>query len=604
MEPIVKKRVEVFEDAARRVGATYVLDKGVHMRVWAPEKSEVQVQWLEGTTETIEKSKDGYFKGFFPNAKPGDLYSFVVDGKVLPDPASRSQPRGVTGPSEVLEQDFSWTDQAWKGVPYHEWVIYEIHTGTFSEQGTFDAIIEDLPRLRTLGVTTLEIMPVSPFPGLRNWGYDGVFPHGVQHNYGGPRGLKNLVNACHDQGIAVILDVVFNHMGPEGDVLPEYGPYFQSKYKTPWGASLNYDGAHSEHVRNYFLQAVWQWLTEFHFDGLRLDAVHTIFDTSPIPFLEEMTMLKRYAEKKRGYPLILIAESDMNDSRLLAPPEQNGNGMDAHRADDLHHILHVLLTGETGSYYVDYTGGLKQLADTYRTGVYFQGEYSFSRGRCHGRSYNGVDPKRFIVETQNHDQIGNRIHGKRLNSIVGFDKIKLCAASIFLSPCTPLFFMGEEFASDQPFHYFINHEGEELKKMIREGRNNEFDLTMEEIDPADEELFTLSTLKDKSIRDNHVSSSLYELYKDLISLSKRVRKLKHSVHLDEIKKIIVLSYDGAEKMSCVLSFNDKTIDFDDASGGDIILSLEDYGEDGIKRTERKFSGSHKMEPYSAIVIER
>lgn len=606
MDPVIQKRVDLFEDPARRVGATYVPGEGVHVRVFAPEKTQVEIQWTDGVTKVLQAAEDGYYTGLFPQAKPGDRYAFIVNGRTLPDPASRYQPHGVHGPSEVVAQDFAWTDKDWRGVPFDEWVIYEIHVGTYSSRGDFEGVISDLPRLRDLGVTTIEIMPVSPFSGARNWGYDGVFPHAVQNSYGGPRGLKTLVDACHAHGLCIILDVVYNHLGPEGNVLPFFGPYFQSTYKTPWGDALNFDGPQSEHVRNYFLQTVWQWLTEYRFDGLRLDAVHAILDTSPLPFLEELSRLKAAAEKVRGIPLTVIAETDRNDSRMLAKPEENGLGFDAQWADDLHHALHVMLTGENGGYYADY-GGIEQLWRTYRDGVAFQGEYSFTRGRCHGRSYAGVDKKRLVVQTQNHDQIGNRINGRRLNALVGFEKIRLDAAAIFLTPFTPLFFMGEELNLDTPFHYFVSHEDKNLLALVREGRNNEFNLAMEENDPGAEELFTESTLPDdKSVDEGTESGAVLRLFRDLIGHSKKLRQFNgYGAAHDAAQMQIVLSYRSAEaEMRVILSFSENETAHELPEGiWTVLLDLDDYAP-GRSPRERSAEGQLDLPPFAGMLLRK
>jgi maltooligosyltrehalose trehalohydrolase len=598
--------MEIFKDPRRRIGASYVEGEGVYLRVWAPEKEHLEVRWVGGDKFSLLKDKDGYFNGHFSEARPGDRYELIADGKTTPDPAARYQPDGVFSASEVVAFDYAWTDQVWRGVPYGEWVIYEIHTGTYSDRQDFQGIIDDLPRLKDLGVTVLEIMPVSQFPGSRNWGYDGVFPHSVQNSYGGPEKLKALVNACHAHGLAIILDVVYNHLGPEGNILPFMGPYFQSKYKTPWGDALNFDGPMSEDVRNYFLQTVWQWLTEYHFDGLRLDAVQTIFDTSPIPFLEELSRLKSMAEIERGYPLYVIAETDMNDSRLLAHPDLNGLGMDAHWADDLHHVLHVMLTGETESYYADY-GGLDQLARTYRAGVAFEGEYSFTRHRCHGRSYSGIDKKRLVVETQNHDQIGNRIGGQRLNVLVDFEKIKLMAASIFLSPFTPLFFMGEEIGAENPFHYFVNHGSQELIDAIREGRHKEFDLSGEKIDPSSEELLLESLLKNKDHIAGEKSGAIYLLYKHLIGFSKEVRQYDYFVQQDDRQQQIILFYKREDsELRVILSFRDEpgSVLLKENESWKILLRTSDYQPGITEFGSELVQGSVPILPFSAMVLEK
>lgn len=604
MEPIVKRRIESFKDAKSRIGATYVPDEGTFLRVWSPQKDKISIRWDSGEEDILTRDKDGYFSGHFPDKGPGDKYYLVVDGKTVPDPASRFQPDGPTGMTEIVGHEYPWTDHNWRGVPYEQWVIYEIHTGTFSDRHDFQGIIDDLPRLKDLGVTALEIMPVSQFSGARNWGYDGVFPHAVQNSYGGPSGLKALVDACHAHGMAIILDVVYNHLGPEGNVLPMLGSYFQTKYKTPWGDAINFDGPYSEDVRKYFLQSVWQWLTEYHFDGLRLDAIHTIFDTSPISFLEELTRVKKFAEIERGFPLVVIGETDMNDSRLLAPTDQNGIGLDAHWADDLHHCLHVMLTGETHLYYADYAGGLEQLARTYRAGVSFEGEYSFARGRCHGRSYSGIDKKRLIAETQNHDQIGNRVSGERINTRIDFEKVKLMAAAIFLSPFTPMFFMGEEIAAEQPFHYFVSHESEELNGLVRKGRNEEFALSEETIDPASEDLFQQSVLSDKTPSSPR-AKTMYGYFKDLIAYSKKLRSFDHHVLHDEVEQQIILVYRKKdEEMRVVLSFSDKPGRYAvrENDRWSIALRSSAYKEGtGVQKAET-IAGSTQIEPFSAILL--
>ncbi len=547
----------IFTDPEQRVGATYVPDKGVYINLWAPKAKQVAIEWLGQAAMPLERKGDT-FSGFFPSITPGQQYWFHLDGeKRIADPASREQPLDTDGPSAVVAEDFLWTDQQWQGVPFDQWVIYELHAGTYSDTHDFAGIIKDLPRLKALGITTIELMPVAQFSGGRNWGYDGVFLHAVQHAYGGPQKLKELVDACHAQGLAIILDVVYNHFGPEGNVLFECGPYTAEAYKLPWGEALNFDGAYSDHVRHYFLQSAWQWLTEYHFDGLRLDAVQMIFDTSPLPFLQELHHLKKAAEKSRNMPLILISETDKNDPKMVMPVEQNGFGMDGHWADDFHHALHVTLTGEKAGYYADY-GGLEQLAKIYRRGVAFEGEYSPYRKRRHGNSYETVDKKRLIVASQNHDQTGNRLKGERLISLVGPEKARLAAACVLLSPFTPLLFMGEEWGCAQPFNYFVSHKGEELLKNLQKGRQEEwkdFGWNEEALAPGDIKAFDQSVLDQKN-RD----TAMVACYQQLIALSKEIRTLDTpEVREETALKHIILDYGSLLVLLC---FNDKITAFD------------------------------------------
>ena len=574
MEKIISRRIDQFINPEQRVGATFVEGKGVYIRLWAPNINQCEIEWL-GRGRSLLKSDNGYFTGLFSEARPGDRYYFYCDGRRIPDPASRYQPESVSGPSEVVSDDFSWTDLNWKAPPQEEWVIYEIHPGTFSEQHNFEGIIADLPRLKDLGVTTLEIMPVSQFSGDRNWGYDGVFPHAVQDSYGGPAGFKNMVDKAHKHGLAVVLDVVYNHLGPEGNVLPSIAPYTQDKYHTPWGDALNFDGAYSDEVRRYFLQTVWQWLTEYHLDGLRLDAIQTILDTSPIAFLQEVSLIKEQAEKETGRPLVLIAETDMNDARVLDPLNKNGFAFDGHWADDLHHALHVTLTGENTGYYEDY-GGVDQLAKIYANGVAFQGDYSPFRKRMHGKSYAGIDRRRLVVQSQNHDQIGNRLLGDRLSSLVNFEKTKLAAAAVLLSPCMPLLFMGEELYAENPFQYFISHSDKDLVEAVRKGRKAEwksFNWSQEPPDPA-----AISTFEDCVLKDRTSSRAItmQSYYKKLISLSKQVRQMDLKVTNDNTCLYLDYTY-GADAIKVILSFSTNDVEFNQ-KGWECILKSDQYLE--------------------------
>ncbi|MFC2021566.1 alpha-amylase family glycosyl hydrolase, partial [Chloroflexota bacterium] len=340
-----------------KLGATCLGDSRCRFLVWAPLAERVDVHIVSPLEMIVPLEKDdkGYHRGVISGVSERCRYYYRLDGALeCPDPASRFQPDGVHGPSQVIEADFPWEEQEWSGLSLEKYIIYELHPGTFTAEGTFDAIISRLAYLKDLGVTTLELMPVAQFPGSRNWGYDGVYPYAVQDSYGGPEGLKKLVDSCHRQGLAVVLDVVYNHLGPEGNYLANYGPYFTESYKTPWGAALNFDGPHSDEVRRFFIENALVWLTEFHIDALRIDAVHSIMDNSPYTFIEELTDSFHQQASSLKRQAYLIAESSANDARLVKEPEAGGYGMDAQWNDDFHHALHTLLTGEQSGYYQDY----------------------------------------------------------------------------------------------------------------------------------------------------------------------------------------------------------------------------------------------------------
>jgi len=457
------------------IGARYQGDGKCSFKVWAPFCEKVGLKIIYPAERIVQGKRDsrGYWTfdedGIFPNA----TYFYWLDGtKFRPDPASRYQPESVHGPSQVVDHEYPWRDKEWNGIPLKEMIIYELHTGTFTAEGTFEAVIPRLEGLFDLGITALEIMPVGQFPGRRNWGYDGVYPFAVQNSYGGPRGLKKLVDASHTAGLAVILDVVYNHLGPEGNYFADYGPYFTDKYKTPWGRALNFDGAFSDEVRAFFFENALAWFRDYHLDALRLDAVHAIWDTSAMPFLHELAeKVKEFSHGgRRRY---LIAESDLNDVRVIDSHERNGFGIDAQWSDDLHHALHALLTGERDRYYQDF-GSIEDLASALSDGFVYSWRYSKYRKRHHGSSSREFPPERFIVSSQNHDQVGNRPFGERLSQLISFEALKLAAGAVILSPCVPLIFMGEEYAEEAPFLYFVSHSDPELIEATRAGRRMEF----------------------------------------------------------------------------------------------------------------------------------
>jgi maltooligosyltrehalose trehalohydrolase len=469
----------------------------------------------------------GYYRAVIDGVAPGTKYMYRLDGSnERPDPASRYQPDGVHGPSAVVDTSaFAWTDRQWNGPALEASIFYELHVGTYTPEGTFRALQSRLRQLKDLGVTTIELMPIAQFPGGRNWGYDGVYPYAPQNTYGSPGDLQELVNAAHTQGLAVALDVVYNHLGPEGNYLGEYAPYFTDHYHTPWGAALNFDRAHSDEVRFFFIQNALYWLREFHFDALRLDAVHSIFDASAFPFLAELSTQVAALASQLGRRIHVIAESDLNDVRVLRPVEGGGFGMHGQWSDDFHHSVHTLLTGESSGYYADF-GSTHALKKTLENGWYYSGQYSRHRERRHGNSSKGFAPERFVVCNQNHDQVGNRAKGERLGTLVDFESLKLAAGITLLSPFVPLLFMGEEYGEAAPFLYFTGHGDKDLGEAVRRGREREFASFGWKggiPDPQAESTFFASRL-DHSLAEREPHRTLQNLYKRLLRY-RRQRKL-------------------------------------------------------------------------------
>jgi maltooligosyltrehalose trehalohydrolase len=503
----------------RRPGARLTSEGGTRFTVWAPMAERVELG-LEAPDEIVQMDDagDGWFAAEV-SAGPGRRYRYVLDGgEALPDPASGWQPDGVHGSSAVTG-DIAWTDDEWRGTPLNELVLYELHVGTFTPQGTFDAVIPRLADLADLGVTAIEIMPVAEFPGRRNWGYDGVFPYAAQSTYGGPEGLKRLVDAAHEAGIAVFLDVVYNHLGPEGNVLHRYGPYFTDRYRTPWGEAVNMDGPGSDAVRGYFVGNALRWLEEFHVDGLRLDAVQEILDTSATHFLAELSDAVAELSERVGRPLHLIAESDLNDPRMVTARAAGGLAMSAQWTDDFHHTLHRLLTGESDGYYADF-GDPGALAKAYRDAFVMDGRRSPFRGRRFGASARGLPGKRFVVYSQNHDQVGNRMLGERLIEVAGADAARVAAVAVLMAPFVPMLFMGEEYGERAPFQYFVSHTDSELVEAVRRGRAREFSSFRWQGDPPDpqsEETFGRSALRWEA-RDEEDSRAVLDLYRELLRL--------------------------------------------------------------------------------------
>ncbi len=549
-----------------RIGAHYLGDSRCEFRVWAPnaEAAAVKIVSPQERVLPMQQQEGGYWQVTDEEIQPGTQYFYQLNkGESRPDPASNFQALDVHGASQVIDHSFTWNDSSWSGIPLESMIIYELHVGTFTPEGTFEAIISRLKDLQELGVNAIEIMPVAQFPGDRNWGYDGVYPFAVQNSYGGPEGLKRLVDACHQQGIAVIMDVVYNHFGPEGNYMSHFGPYFTEAYRTPWGSAMNFDDAQSDNVRNFFIQNALYWLRDYHIDGLRLDAVHAIYDLGAKHFLEELAENVADLGEQQGRKLYLIAESDLNDPRVVRPVESGGYGIDAQWSDDFHHALHALLTGEQTGYYSDF-GKCEHLAKAYQDTFVYDWKYSPHRQRFHGNSTGDRPFNQFVICIQNHDQVGNRMLGERLSHLVSFEAQKLAAGALLLSPYIPLLFMGEEYGEDAPFIYFVSHSDPDLIRAVRQGRKQEFaafHAQGEPPDPESTETFLKSKLNwEKRKEGKH--QALWSLYQHLISLRntigalvKRERQNMEVGFLEAEKIVWWRRWAEDKQILCLMNFN-------------------------------------------------
>ncbi|MBW4574525.1 MAG: malto-oligosyltrehalose trehalohydrolase [Aphanothece sp. CMT-3BRIN-NPC111] len=556
-----------------KIGSDYLGNSRCEFTVWAPDLKEVAVQIISPEERLLPMQQDeqGYWKVKAEGIDPGTLYFYKLEGTTdRPDPASHLQPEGVHGPSQVVDPStMHWNDAQWSGIPLEEMIIYELHVGTFTPEGTFDAIIPRLSDLSELGVNAIEIMPVAQFPGERNWGYDGTYIFGVQNSYGGPEALKRLVDACHQQGIAVILDVVYNHFGPEGNYISNYGPYFTETYKTPWGMAVNFDDARSDGVRNFFIQNALYWFENYHMDALRLDAIHAIYDLGAKHFLQELSEDVDLLSQQLGKKMYLIAESDLNDVRVIRDRSIGGNGMDAQWSDDFHHSLHTLLTGESLGYYQDF-GKCEHLATAFKESFVYSWKFSPNRRRYHGSDAKDFPGHQFVICTQNHDQVGNRMLGERLSQLISFEGLKLAAGVLLLSPNIPMLFMGEEYGDESPFLYFVSHSDHDLVEAVRKGRKEEFKdfhLEGEFQDPVSPETFHKCQLKwEKRQEGKH--KALLELYQHLISLRRTIPALKNldkqnlEVSCTEADKLLQLRrWSQENQIFCVMNFSQKDVNF-------------------------------------------
>ena len=502
---------------------------GVRFRVWAPKRSRVDViiESDGGTSmHPLTRATDGTFSAFIAGITAGNRYRYRLDGEgAYPDPTSRFQPEGVHGPSEVVDASrFEWSDTTWQGVRLDELVVYELHVGTFSPRGMFDGLLERLAYLRDLGVTAIESMPVADFPGARNWGYDGVALFAPARCYGRPDDLRRVVDAAHRLGLGVLLDVVYNHLGPDGNYLECFSPYyFSQRHQTPWGAAVNLDGPHSEMVRAFFIENALHWVHEYHVDGLRFDATHALIDDGPRHFLAELS--SRVRSSVSGRTVVLIAEDHRNLSHMVRSEAEGGWGLDAVWADDFHHQMQRALAGDREGYYEDYSGSVADVATTLRRGWFFCGEYSTHLRRPRGTDPSGLAPQHFVICLQNHDQVGNRAFGERLHHQIDLAAYRAATVLLLCAPQTPLLFMGQEWAASAPFLFFTDHDAK-LGKLITAGRRREFksfaafaDATVRERipDPQAAATFERSRLNwSESVQEPHAST--LRLYQELLAL--------------------------------------------------------------------------------------
>lgn len=549
-----------------KIGAQYKTNGKCEFVVWAPfQKLSLQLLSNEERIIKMEKDEKGFWRTTVENIQHQTCYRYILNSCLMrPDPASHFQPKGVHDASQIINHSlFKWNDSNWEGIDLSNMIIYELHVGTFTMEGNFEAILPRLEELKSIGINSIELMPIAQFPGKRNWGYDCVFPFAVQNSYGGPFGLKKLINECHRIGLAVILDVVYNHFGPVGNYFMDFGPYFSNKYKTPWGAAINFDGPFCEGVRNYFIENALHWFRNYHVDALRLDAVHAIYDNSTKPFLQELAISVKNFSKEQGRDFYLIAENDLRNPGAIQPHKLAGYGIYTQWCDDLHHCIHALLTGEHNGYYAGFDSEQK-LVQCLKNGYI---NLINKKGQPDDEDFYHMQ---FVAYSQNHDQVGNRIHGERLSSLISFEELKLVASIVILSPFIPLLFMGEEYAEKTPFLYFADYNYPYLIKAVKKGRRKEFKkigLTGKQPDPFNIETFNRSKLNWET-RTDEMNNKMLNFYKNLFKFRKTLpplssldrRKMDLKV-LKDSKIAIMKRWNKANFVLVIFNFNNIDITF-------------------------------------------
>ncbi len=584
--------------------------------VWTPLAEKLWLEIIHNETSSelfpMEKSTDGYFSIELSNMNPGTKYFYHFDQlNRRPDPASRYQPLGVFGPSEVTEQEFPWTDQLWQGIRLQDYVIYELHVGLYTAEGTFTAVISHLDELKSLGITAIELMPIAQFSGRHNWGYDAVFPFAVHNTYGGPNKLREFVDACHQRGIAVILDVIYNHLGPEGNYFDNFGYYYTNKYKTPWGKAFNLDGAYSNHVRRYLIENALHWMAEYHIDGLRLDAIQEIYDKSAYHFLEELTDACDNLSNLLNKHFHLIAESNLNNIKIIKPKAAGGFGLHAQWNDEFHHSLHSLITNERNGYYEDF-GELTHLAKAYEQGFVYSGQYSPFK-KCHfGLSSASIPPYQLVVFAQNHDQVGNHYYGERFTTNLTLQQLKLIAATFILSPYIPLIFMGEEYAEITPFYFFTDFQDKNLIAAVQKGRMEEFlEIGLKNFCCSTQDESTFKKCKlNHNLKYQAENQELWEFYKILLQLRKHnpvLANLSKEGMLvwtnDKLKILLVKRI--LDKQECLQIFNfnfeiSSLQKFIPAGNWQEILSTSDQEKQAIITDDTVL----KLAPFSFMLLQK
>jgi len=571
-------------------------DELTTFRVWAPGHDAVDLVVDRGlvapTTLPLVAEPDGYWSGQFPSLPPGTRYRYRLDRddwRTFPDPVSRYQPDGVHGPSQVIDPAaFAWTDAGWQPPPLERLVIYELHVGTFSPEGTFSGTTRLLPELARLGVTAIELMPLADFPGDRNWGYDGVALFAPARCYGTPDDLRRLVDTAHHLGLAVIVDVVYNHLGPDGAYANAFSRYyFSDRHQSPWGDGINLDGPHSREVRRFLLENARMWVDEYHVDGLRVDATHELRDDGPRHFLEELTTT---VKENSNRPVLVIAEDERNLAALVRPAEAGGVGMDAVWADDFHHQVRVHVAADRESYFAEFSGTARDIAATLRQGWFFTGQPLPTSGRLRGTAPDGLAPPRFVICVQNHDQVGNRADGERLHHQIDLDAYRAVCVLLLLAPQTPLLFMGQEWAATSPFQYFTHHHAA-LGEQVTRGRRQEFagfarfsTAALATIpDPQAIDTFERSRLAWPE-RDRPPHAGILRLHQRLLSLRASHPALRWATGgtfdvqaLDAHTVALTRAHAGAALLTVVRlsSAGSVRVGLDRLDAGDVLLSTED-----------------------------
>lgn len=593
----------------QKVGANIINKSICKFTVWAPKKKKIELILTDkNEVHQMNKGDYGYWSVTLNNCANETRYKYRINGKdAFPDPASMYQPEGVHGPSLVFDTGtFEWTDHNWMNHEMGDYIMYELHTGTFSEQETFEGISKKLDYLLDLGINAIEIMPVGQFSGNRNWGYDGVYPFAVQNTYGGPRELQKLVNNCHNKGIAVILDVIYNHLGPEGNYLGQFAPYFTNAYTTPWGAAVNFDDEYSYGTRNYFIQNALMWFRDFHIDALRLDAIHAIRDYSATHFMQELAAYTAQTSLITGKKHYLIAESNLNDVRYINPFETGGYQLNGQWSDDFHHAIHTKLTGEDFGFYMDY-GKTRDVEKALRDVFIYDGKYSPFRKKVYGNKTGNNPGQQFVIFNQNHDQVGNRKFGERLSVLSGFEQQKLIAVTLLMSPFLPMLFMGEEYGEENPFLYFVNHHDQHLNELVRKGRKAEFKGFWDKSpapDPDAKETFDKSKLS-WNYTENKKQNTLLNLHKELIRLRKTENALRipnrNKCKINHIRNIDVITmerWDDQYSFFCVLNFSGSDREIE------VLTEKGDFFKPLLDSSSKKWLGSNSMFPSNLTYSDR